>query len=97
MRAFPVPVQITDEERIIGGIITLRQLLYVVVGVALGGVALALFFLPLALRLVIFIISVSLGIMFSFVRFYNMRADRFIYLYLKWRMSNRSMYLERGN
>lgn len=97
MRAFPVPVQITDEERLIGGFLSLRQLLYIILGAALGGAAFLLTFIPLLLRLVFFLVLAAGGIGFAFLKVQEMRLDYYLYLYLKWRVNPRELYLEGRN
>lgn len=97
MRAWPVPIQITDEERLIGGKLTVRQLLYIVAGLALGGASFGLIFLPLLARLTLFFLVAGGGFAFAYARIYHMRVDQYLYLYLKWRKSPRFLYLKGGN
>lgn len=97
MRAFPVPVQITDEERLMGGIFSLRQTLYIILGLALGGAGFAFTFLPVLIRLFLFILVACIGVVFAFVKIRYMRVDQYIYLHLKWRKSPRAIWLKGEN
>ncbi|KJS10663.1 MAG: hypothetical protein VR67_17415 [Peptococcaceae bacterium BRH_c8a] len=85
MRAFPVPVQINDEERIMGGIFTLRQTLYLCMGLALGGASFSFTFLPILIRFIFFLLILGVCVVLAFFKIYAMRADQYLVLYLKWR------------
>lgn len=93
MRAFPVPVQITEEEKLFGGMLSLRQLLYIIAGVCLGGLSFLIIFMPVVIRLFIFLIMSCLGPLIAFIPIYHMRADQFIFRYIKWKCSSNSLYL----
>lgn len=97
MRAFPVPVQITEEERVIGGMLTLRQLLYITLGVVLGGLVFLLTFLPVIIRLFIFVMIVLASTVLAFIKIHDLRADQYLYLYVKWKKSPRAIYLKGEN
>jgi len=97
MRSFPVPIQLDDEERIIGGKLSLRQILYIITGLAVGGASFGLVFLPVLARLFLFFIMNCFGLVFAFVKIHELRADQYLYLYLKWRRSPRALYLKGEN
>ena len=97
MRAWPVPIQITDEERLIGGKLTLRQLGYIVAGLALGGASFGFTFLPLLARFTLFFLVAGGGFTFAYAWIYHMRVDQYLYLYFKWRRSPRFLFLKGGN
>ena len=95
MRQWPVPVQIAEPERIIGGIMTFKQLAYVVAGASLGGTAGAVaFFMPVALRLALFGLGGAAGMALSFVKVYDTPLDIFIWRWFRWRWGHRAVYLK---
>lgn len=88
MRAYPVPVQLEEEERIIGGYLTLRQLIYLVLGVVLGGgAAYGASFLPL--RFVVFFLFSGAGAAMALVPAQDVGLDVFLFRWLKWRLGQR--------
>ncbi len=92
MRIVPVPVQITEEEKIIGGHLTGRQLGYLIAGVALGGGAFALPF-PIIVRFIFFCLFCILGAVVAFVRLHNMLFDVFLWRWFKWKRLSQDMVL----
>jgi hypothetical protein len=92
-RTWRVPVQIVEEERVIGGRWTVRQGVYLLaVGPGLGGL-LALIPAPVAVRLLLFGLGVAVGAAPAYGRLYNMSLDTFLWRWWKWRRSPRRMYL----
>jgi hypothetical protein len=90
MRAYPVPVQLEEEERIIGGFLTLRQLTYLALGAALGGgAACGAFFLPLVLRFILFFLFAGAGAALALVPVQETGLDVVLYRWLKWRFGQR--------
>ena len=90
MRAYPVPVQLEGEERVIGGFLTLRQLVYLVLGTALGGGAAAgAFFLPLVLRFIVFFLFAGAGAALALVPVQDTGLDVVLFRWLKWRFGQR--------
>ena len=90
MRAYPVPVQLEGEERVIGGFLTLRQLVHLVLGAALGGgAACGAFFLPLVLRFVVFFLFAGAGAALALVPAQDAGLDVFLWRWLRWRFSQR--------
>lgn len=95
MRAFPVPVQLESEERVIGGYLTLRQLIYLLAGFALGGgIAIITHFFPLTLRILLCVLFFLIGSSLAFMRVYSTDLDIFLYRWFKWRFNKREFYLK---
>ncbi|MBC7323776.1 MAG: PrgI family protein [Moorella sp. (in: Bacteria)] len=93
MRAYPVPLQLEEEERIIGGYLTLRQLVYLVLGAVLGGgTAAGAFFLPLVLRSAVFILFAGAGAALALIPVQETRLDVFLFRWLKWRLGQREFF-----
>lgn len=98
MRAYPVPVQIEGEERLIGGFLSLRQLVYLVLGAALGGgAAFGAFFLPLVLRFMLFFILAGAGTALALVPVQDVELDVYLSRWLAWRFSQREFYWTGGD
>lgn len=92
-RTWGVPVQITEDERVIGGRWTLRQGVYLVpVGLGLGGL-LALIPSPIAIRLTLFVFGVAVGAVFAYGRLHHMPLDTFLLRYWQWRTGPRLLHL----
>lgn len=90
MRAYPVPVQLEEEERLVGGFLTLRQLVYLVLGAALGGgAACGAFFLPLVLRFAVFVLFAGAGAALALVPAQDAGLDVVLFRWLKWRFGRR--------
>jgi dihydrofolate reductase len=95
MRAYPVPVQLLEpEERIIGGYLTFRQLIYLIAGFALGGgLTVAMSFLPIILRIMVCMLFVTVGVCFAFFKPYDTNLDVFLYRWFEWRFKPRELYV----
>ncbi|WP_003545332.1 PrgI family protein [Desulfotomaculum nigrificans] len=93
MRVYPVPVQLNQEERIIGGRLTLRQLLYLVIGTVVGcGIALAVN-LPIAVRLIIAIFGILIGMAFAFIPAGKTSLDIYLLRWFIWKVKKRRYFL----
>lgn len=92
MRAWPVPVQMTEEEKIIGGFMSLRQLGYLFAGFCFGGLGAALP-LPLAFRFVVFALVFLAGAVLAFARPYETLLDVFLWRWWRWRRSPQKLCL----
>lgn len=93
MRAFPVPVQITEEEKLVGGVMSLRQLGWLAAGFCSGGAAAFLLPLPLSLRLAAFALGLTAGAALAFARPFDTPLDVFLWRWWKWRRSAREICL----
>lgn len=90
MRAWPVPVQIEGEERIIGGHLTLRQFIYVILGIALGGgAAFGLGHFSVIVAAAAFFFFAALGAVLAFMRVGDTSLDVYVLRWFAWRFGNR--------
>lgn len=92
MRVWPVPVQMVEDEKIIGGMMSLRQLGYLILGFCLGGGWAALP-LPFSLRIAVFTAAFAFGAALAFVNIYDMPLDVFLWRLIRWWRSPRELYL----
>ncbi|MDH7578257.1 MAG: PrgI family protein [Bacillota bacterium] len=95
MRAWPVPVQISDEEKLIGGVISLRQLGWLFAGFCFGGLGAALP-LPLALRFAVFVLVFLVGAVLAFASPFDTPLDVFLWRWWRWRRSPQELFLRGG-
>ena len=75
MNIYKGPYEFSHEEKIFGGYLSLRQMLYLILGVASSG----LFFIPhipIALKVTIFFVVVITFLMFAFLKIGQVYADK---------------------
>jgi len=87
MRQYPIPYQTGGEDPVIGGLLTLRQLIYVVLGVAVGGGLAAALPAPWWARLAVIIPFALAGAGFAFIQVKGDRLD--VYLWRLWRFKRK--------
>lgn len=93
MRTFLVPMEPQAEEKLMGGILSLRQFTYLLLGVLLGG---GMFFTGfwLAIKIALCIVLVVCSVLLAFVRLYEMNLDAFFAEYLfRYKTRDKKMYL----
>jgi len=92
MRMWNVPAQITDEEKMIGGFMSFRQLAWLVFFFCLGGTGLVL---PVRIifKAAVFFAIFSAGAVFAFVRVWDMDMDVFLWRLLRYHRRPRELYL----
>lgn len=96
MRMFPIPMDLIEEEKTIGGVISIRQAVYIL-GAAVWAVLFyiisrsvgAYFWLCLMLAAVKFV----LGVYLAFGKIEGMSADRYICSWLMYRLRNKIFHL----
>jgi hypothetical protein len=89
MRMFHVPIQINDEELIMGGKFSLRQMIIALIGVVIsGGLGFAMPG-PVAIRATLAIILLCFFAFLVFAKIHGMSADRFIWYYIKYYYSEK--------
>jgi len=78
MRSFPVPMDLTEEERTLGGILSLRQAVYLLVGIVITILVLLARPVPLPARLAVSVLPLAAGTGLAFFQPYSMRTDLFL-------------------
>lgn len=96
MNIYKVPFDFTHEEKVFGGYLSIRQMLYVVFGVASAGI-LFLPSIPMSMKVLAFLLFFSLYMAFAFLKIQQVYADRYflnilkflfrkkIYIYERWK------------
>lgn len=83
MNIYKVPFDFTHEEKVFGGYLSIRQMLYVVIGVASVGIL----FLPtitISIKVLMFLLVFSLFMTFAFLKIQQIYADRYFINILKY-------------
>lgn len=82
MNIYKVPFDFTHEEKVFGGYLSIRQMLYVVFGVASVGIL----FLPIimSIKVLIVLLVFSLFMAFAFLKIQQIYADRYFINILKY-------------
>ena len=94
MNIYKVPFDFTHEEKVFGGYLSLRQMLYLVLSIVSIGV---LFFpiLPIILKFVIFLIITITLLIFAFLKIGTTYADRYFFNIIKYLCRNKIYIHER--
>lgn len=92
MRTFHIPIQLDQEELIMGGIFSLRQMILAMVGVVGAG---GLGFLlpgPIEIRAVLAIVVALFFVFLIFAKIHGITADRFLFYYLKFYFTEKTYW-----
>ena len=83
MRSFPIPMELTEEEKIMGGVLSKRQIAYVLGGIVIAAVLFGI--MPkLWLRFVSAILGLGIAGALSFVKIDDIGLDRYLYQLVRW-------------
>lgn len=93
MRNWPVPIQITEDEKTFGGVMSFKQIAWLGLFFCIGGAAGFSLPLPIPVRFSVFVVIMCLGCVVAFGELWNIKADKLIFLWLKWRLKPRRLYL----
>ena len=93
MRVFKVPFDIKREEKIFGGYLSLRQVVYLMLG-ALSFILLATP-LPIALKIVFILLIVSFFLLCTFLKIGELNFDKFFFYALKYLFRKKYFVYER--
>jgi glucan phosphoethanolaminetransferase (alkaline phosphatase superfamily) len=99
MRQFPIPYSITEEERIFGGYLSLRQVAHLAFSMVTA--VLLLFtakLLPLSLRLFFGLLVIGAGVSLSFIKIGDTGLDRYLLFAVQYLIRQKRFCLyQRGN
>lgn len=87
MRTFKIPFDVSGEEKIFKGMLSLRQMAYM--SLNLCTVGLLFIRIPLAIRIIVFIIIVSFVSVLSFLKINGIYFDKYLCYYSKYRKKNK--------
>ncbi|MBP3254985.1 MAG: PrgI family protein [Clostridia bacterium] len=93
MNIYKVPFDFTHEEKVFGGYLSFRQMLYLIVSVISVGI---LFIsVPIVLKTIIFLSVVAMFITFAFLKVGNIYADKYFFDILKFIFRKKIFIFER--
>lgn len=95
MRKFPVPLDLTEEEKIIGGHLSLRQGFYILLSL-LSPAILFIKILPMALRLFILPLLIITPLLFAFINIQDTRLDKLVVLLISYVKRKKRFFFERN-
>lgn len=75
MNIYKVPFDFAHEEKIFGGYLSLRQAIYLVLGIASAGI-LFIPHIPMTLKVIIFLTTFIAFLIFAFLKINEIYADR---------------------
>ena len=93
MSLYKVPFDFTHEEKVFGGYLSLRQMLYVIVSVISVGIL--FFHISIMLKMLIFLSFGAIFITFAFVKIGNTYADKYFLNILKYIFRKKKFIFER--
>lgn len=86
MRVFKVPFDIKHEEKIFGGYLSLRQVVYLMLGAS--SLALLATLLPMVLKIIFILIIASFFLLCAFLKIGEQNFDKFFFYALKYLYGN---------
>ena len=93
MAFYKVPFDFTHEEKVFGGYLSLRQMLYAVMSVISIGI---LFFnIPIVIKTILFLTTIAILMAFAFLKIGNIYADKYFFNILKFIFRKKIFIFER--
>lgn len=95
MQIYNVPYNFNHEEKIFGGYLSIRQAIYLIVGVSSASIFLVPY-LAMFIKVILFLISTSIFISFAFLKVDETNADKYFIYILKYFFKKKEYVLEKG-
>ena len=90
MRMFEVPVQLEREEKIFGGNFSIRQMIFIIVGIGIGAVFFTKYFSKdLFTAVIVWIAFSAAGAFMAFFKKDDVEIDKYIVMYLRFLLSQK--------
>jgi len=93
MSLYKVPFDFSHEEKVFGGYLSLRQMLYLIATVISVGIMFA--HIPLTIKAIMFLIIVSIFMVFAFVKIGNTYVDKYFVDILRYVFRKKIYIMER--
>lgn len=93
MSLYKVPFDFTHEEKVFGGYLSLRQMLYMI----MSAISVGILFLhiPIMLKTIIFLSLIAILMTFAFLKIGNIYADKYFFNILKFIFRKKIFIFER--
>lgn len=88
---FPVPIQSDEEEKLFGGVLTIRQMIYVIAGGSLAAF-MAVFPLPVFFKVTFALVIIIGAVSLAFVKIEGVRLDRYLLFYMTYGKRQREFF-----
>ena len=93
MGLYKVPFSFTHEDKVFGGYLSLRQMLYLIISVISVGI---LFLnISIIIKTILFLFSISICMIFAFLKIGNIYADKYFFNILKYLLRRKIFIFER--
>lgn len=93
MSLYKVPFDFTHEEKVFGGYLSLRQMLYMIASVVSVGIL--FIHIPIMAKTIIFLSIVAMFVTFAFLKIGNIYADKYFFNILKYVCRKKIFIFER--
>ena len=95
MQIYKVPYNFNHEEKIFGGYLSIRQVIYLI----LGALMLSIFFIPMInviIKSIVFLLLASMFIVFAFVKIDETNGDKYFIYILNFLFRKKKYILQKG-
>ncbi|MTI80056.1 MAG: PrgI family protein [Firmicutes bacterium] len=97
MRLFSIPIELEEEERTFGGVLTLRQVIYIIAALIISVttfILLEAFGVHIVLNLFFCIPILILGVALAFIKINEVRLDKYLYFLVRYYLRPRLFVLK---
>lgn len=95
MQIYNVPYNFNHEEKIFGGYLSIRQAIYLIIGVSSASIFLVPY-LAMFIKVILFLILTSIFVSFAFLKVDETNADKYFIYILKYFFKKKEYVLEKG-
>ena len=93
MSLYKVPFDFAHEEKVFGGYLSLRQLLYLIASVISVGIL--FLHIPIVVKTLVFLSTVAILLTFAFLKIGNIYADKYFFNIIKYIFRRKIFIFER--
>lgn len=93
MSLYKVPFDFAHEEKVFGGYLSLRQMLYLIASVISVGIL--FLHIPIVVKILVFLSTVAILLTFAFLKIGNIYADKYFFNIIKYIFRRKIFIFER--
>ena len=93
MSLYKVPFDFAHEEKVFGGYLSLRQMLYLIASVISVGIL--FLYIPIVVKTLVFLSTVAILLTFAFLKIGNIYADKYFFNIIKYIFRRKIFIFER--